>query len=42
MINKWHSWLDMVKHDKAWHEDELKDELAEYHKESKILKNGVS
>jgi len=38
MINKWHSWLDMKKFDKSWHEEDLADELAEYHEETKLLK----
>lgn len=38
MINKWHTWLDMPKFDKAWHEQDMADELAEYHEETVLLK----
>lgn len=37
MINKWHSLLQMPKHDKAWHENDLADELAEYAEETKLI-----
>lgn len=38
MINKWHDYLGMVKHDKKWHENDLKDELLEYEEESSLFK----
>lgn len=38
MIQKWHSWLGMPVFDKAWHEQDLADELAEYHEETELLK----
>lgn len=38
MINAWHSWLDMKKFDKKWHENDLADELAEYNEETKLFK----
>ena len=38
MINKWHDWLGMVKYDKAWHENDLQDELKEYYEENHLLK----
>ena len=37
MINQWHSLLSMRKHDKAWHEQDLKDELAEYYESPNLL-----
>lgn len=30
ILNKWHDRLDMAKHDKAWHEQDMRDELEEY------------
>ena len=30
MINHWHSILNMPKNDRAWHERDIADELAEY------------
>jgi hypothetical protein len=38
MLNHWHSWLGMPGFDRAWHESDLADELAEYHEETKLLK----
>ncbi len=29
LLNRWHSWLGMQKHDQAWHERDVADELAE-------------
>ena len=37
MIDYWHSLLAMPKHDKKWHEDDLADELEEYHEENSIF-----
>ena len=37
MIQKWHTWLDMPKHDKKWHIDDLNDELAEYYEKQSII-----
>ena len=37
-VNTWHNWLDMKKFDRAWHEQDLVDELAEYHEERRLLK----
>lgn len=37
-LNRWHDWLDMPKFDKAWHESDMADELAEYHEEAKLVK----
>jgi len=30
LINRWHSVLDMPKHDLTWHERDILDELAEF------------
>lgn len=38
MINTWHKLLGMPKHDKAWHEQDLVDELGEYNQETSIVK----
>lgn len=38
MIYKWHSWLGMPRFDKAWHEKDMMEELAEYHEEQKLVK----
>jgi len=38
MINRWHDWLDMYKHDEAWHTQDLADELAEYSEKQSIFK----
>lgn len=38
MLNHWHSWLAMPGFDRAWHERDLADELAEYHEETKLFK----
>ncbi len=38
MLQKWHTWLNQPKFDKAWHERDLTDELAEYHEETKLFK----
>jgi hypothetical protein len=37
-LNRWHSWLGMQKFDREWHENDLAEELAEYHDETKLLK----
>lgn len=37
MIDKWHDLLGMPKHDRAWHEQDLADELAEYREETRLL-----
>jgi len=37
MINIWHSWLGMAKFDKAWHEQDLADEVAEYYEETEVF-----
>lgn len=37
MINKWHALLQMPKHDKSWHEQDLADELAEYYEEKRLF-----
>ena len=38
MINKWHDLLRMTKYDKAWHEQDLADELGEYNEETNLFK----
>ena len=38
MINKWHTLLGMKKFDESWHENDLADELAEYHDEKQLFK----
>ena len=38
MIEQWHDWLDMPKHDKAWHIQDLAEELAEYNEKQNIFK----
>jgi hypothetical protein len=38
MINAWHGLLQMRKFDKTWHKNDLADELAEYHEETKFFK----
>ncbi len=30
ILRAWHNWLNMERHDKAWHLDDLKDEMEEY------------
>lgn len=37
MIEKWHTLLGMEKHDSAWYESDLEDELAEYYNEQKLI-----
>ncbi len=37
MIKKWHQLLGMELHEKQWHEQDLVDELAEYHEETKLI-----
>ncbi len=37
MIQKWHTWLDMPKHDKKWHVDDLNDELTEYYEKQNFI-----
>jgi hypothetical protein len=31
MVNLWHNWLSMPKHDEVWHLHDMQDELEEYH-----------
>lgn len=38
LLHTWHSWLGMPRFDRAWHEGDLADELAEYREETKLLK----
>lgn len=38
LINKWHELLAMQKYDQKWHEDDLADELAEYHEETNLIR----
>lgn len=38
MIQKWHTWLDMPKHDMTWHLNDLNDEMNEYDEEQKLFK----
>src|SRR4051794_15827270 len=38
MINAWHGWLAMPKFDRAWHERDFADEVAEYHEQTKLLR----
>jgi hypothetical protein len=38
MINKWFDWIDQPKYDLAWHKQDMADELAEYHEETKPFK----
>lgn len=38
MIRLWHTMLDMKKYDRAWHEQDIADELSEYHEETRFLK----
>ena len=38
ILRKWHDWLDQPKYDEQWHLDDMADELAEYHEETKLLK----
>lgn len=37
LINKWHSMLNMPKHDEAWHKQDMADELAEYHEAAGLI-----
>jgi hypothetical protein len=37
MIEKWHTLLGMEKHDLAWYESDLEDELTEYRNEQKLI-----
>jgi len=37
MIEKWHTLLGIKKHDLAWYESDLKDELSEYYNERKLI-----
>lgn len=30
LINKWHTMLNMPKHDEVWHKEDMADELTEY------------
>lgn len=38
IVMRWHSWLNMPKFDKKWHEDDIDDEYQEYLEETKLLK----
>ena len=38
MIDRWHAYLAMSRHDQAWHENDMADELAEYHEETHWFK----
>lgn len=38
VISAWHGLLDMPKYDKAWHIQDLADELEEYNQETKLFK----
>lgn len=38
LLDRWHSWLDMPKFDKTWHENDMTDELSEYHEETSLIK----
>lgn len=38
MLNLWHTWLAMPGFDRAWHERDVSDELAEYHEETNLIK----
>lgn len=38
MIRLWHAILDMKKYDRAWHEQDIADELSEYHEETRFFK----
>lgn len=29
IVQRWHDWVNQPKHDKAWHEQDIADELAE-------------
>ena len=37
MIEKWHTLLGMERHNRAWYEADLKDELAEYRDERNLI-----
>lgn len=37
LINKWHTKLDMPKHDEAWHRADMEDELQEYHEARGVI-----
>jgi len=37
IVNKWHKFLGMTKHDKKWHKQDMADELAEYYEETKLI-----
>lgn len=37
-VNKWHTWMAMSKFDKAWHEQDLADEVAELNDETQFFK----
>lgn len=38
MVNVWHKWLKMTKHDFSWHQQDIEDELSEYRQERKVFK----
>ena len=37
LLNKWHDMLDMPKYDKAWHQQDMADELAEYYEATGLI-----
>jgi hypothetical protein len=37
IIKAWFDWLDMPKYDEKWHQDDMADELAEYHEAPNLL-----
>ena len=37
MIEKWHTLLGLEKHNAAWYKGDLKDEIAEYHDERRMI-----
>jgi hypothetical protein len=38
ILQRWHTWIGQPKFDKAWHMQDIADELGEYREESKLLK----
>jgi hypothetical protein len=38
IVLMWHDWLDMPRHDFAWHKEDIEDELSEYNEETSWLK----
>ena len=37
-MDRWHTWLAMPGFDRAWHESDMADELAEFHEERNPIK----